>query len=946
MAIPMDTTTTADDGNNGGGDDDTKMNTSESIILPLKESDLQRRLEYIQRYVGRQIPSARDPEWIDPGPKLIQGSSILIGSKYHAADLESLRKWNVTAVLNCASGGISRLPLEKLQQNGIRYVYTNVKSDDYNYPILHDKYGVCSQHLQVAKQLYYETLTTTTGGGKGTVLFFCVAGQNRSPTLGIATLMLFGYSLNDMIQECSTTHPFILENVGFQQQLVELEYILKHNTCSSCMSYYPFGPANGPVMMYEHGGSLLQKAPPQQQEEGENEVVLVASSLSPTIQTTTTTAAPLLLHRSESEADTQLGLVEIELLIPGLCTMDVKIPRESSISTVKQCLVEYANKNLLMNESVTVAKSWLVVAMFGYDDMYDLPLEKECIELEIQLQRLQSMFHLDIVSVPPPGTKDNTTDNTDTNDPIIRWTSKCRFALVIFSVNKQRNDNSGNIEQVPWTFVHEERVGAPATLLENTLMSTHLRAWDFITGQSYCSQHPIVFSYNATDLRDRRSFMKISTSSNEAQQFHAPGEGGILGMGANAIVHRVQLVPTLADGRRPKRLHNAAATTTDRMDDDDDDGRDQNASSDNEEVWDAAVKRPFNLPKMLGMLANSSEAGMAKRVRSANLLNSDGRVLYFYGLGVALSSNAYNQKEYKFEATLLARYEEEFSTYTMRQFMEDYIQILDQAPSNRRNEIQQLQSNFSLISVKVLLVSLLNAFRDLSLIGLQAFDFSLNNVLVSKDFSTVKLLDIDGNSRGSIQFPSEYILGGSAATNKGGRQVPHKPSLDVNLNVILPTVVQQLLLGKGKGNAYVTNKKSEIWRASEEEAKRIFKNVIRENFFPHIKIMPSNSTGQDDVVMEDIDKNDTTTATATVTTTNDNSWILNKQHEKHLSKLAEWFYAMLKKQPPWENWTNDIYDAVSSNLRVRMKCLLVENNTNGSKFSPNDFLDHPCLYVL
>jgi hypothetical protein len=26
--------------------------------------------------------------------------------------------------------------------------------------------------------------------------------------------------------------------------------------------------------------------------------------------------------------------------------------------------------------------------------------------------------------------------------------------------------------------------------------------------------------------------------------------------------------------------------------------------------------------------------------------------------------------------------------------------------------------------------------------------------------------------------------------------------------------------------------------------------------------------------------------------------------------LAEWFFGVLMKRPPWQNWTNDIYDAM------------------------------------
>lgn len=56
---------------------------------------------------------------------------------------------------------------------------------------------------------------------------------------------------------------------------------------------------------------------------------------------------------------------------------------------------------------------------------------------------------------------------------------------------------------------------------------------------------------------------------------------------------------------------------------------------------------------------------MAKRLRLANLLNSDKRVLYFYGLGLGLSTNAHNPNQFKFELMLLAEYDEGFSTVSI-----------------------------------------------------------------------------------------------------------------------------------------------------------------------------------------------------------------------------------------------------------------------------------------
>ena len=200
----------------------------------------------------------------------------------------------------------------------------------------------------------------------------------------------------------------------------------------------------------------------------------------------------------------------------------------------------------------------------------------------------------------------------------------------------------------------------------------------------------------------------------------------------------------------------------------------------------------------------------------------------------------------------------------MRRFMEDYIAI---PADDRGSELQ----NFSIISIKLLLVGLLNAFRDLTLMGVQAFDFSMNNVLVSRDHRTVRLIDIDGNSKGSIQFPSEYI--------QGVQDIAHKPSLDVDLNSVLPRIVEQLILGKGRGKSFVTNKVSEIWRArNPQDGKEIIKEVIRENFVSSDGIIGGEDGGV--------------------------------KVEKHTRKVAEWFYALLKKESPWGNWTNDIYDAM------------------------------------
>merc|ERR1719203_1329289 len=147
---------------------------------------------------------------------------------------------------------------------------------------------------------------------------------------------------------------------------------------------------------------------------------------------------------------------------------------------------------------------------------------------------------------------------------------------------------------------------------------------------------------------------------------------------------------------------------------------------------------------------------MAKRLRMAGALNRQGRLLYFHGVGISLESNCDDREEFKFEAVLLSRYQEEFSTYTLKQFLDDYTTSLlrGDVPLDQATRMQKLQEDFTVMNVKVLLVSLLNAFRDLTLMGVQAFDFNhLNNVLVSRDYQSVRLIDIDGNNQGSIQYP-------------------------------------------------------------------------------------------------------------------------------------------------------------------------------------------------
>ena len=198
----------------------------------------------------------------------------------------------------------------------------------------------------------------------GNVLFFCVAGQNRSAALAAATLLLHGKPLEEILRHCARQRPFVLENTGFQRQLVELEAIV--HQLQGCLS-----PSSPPPLGFRSHWDLLRQAR--------------SSSSRPPAK------------RARVEGDLPAGAtVEIELLIPGLCTMEVRIPRECSIPTLKRHLICYVNENLLRHDErpARVAKAWLVLAMFGYNNDYDIPLEAEAVDVKVQLERMEHMFGL------------------------------------------------------------------------------------------------------------------------------------------------------------------------------------------------------------------------------------------------------------------------------------------------------------------------------------------------------------------------------------------------------------------------------------------------------------------------------------------------------------------------------------------------------------------------
>ena len=271
--------------------------------------------------------------------------------------------------------GIARLPVDELKECGIRYAFTNCRQDSFSYPLLHEKKKVkrrpdnlermmrgeaeseeriiCSQHLEVSNSLFADIRrqNSTTREGEqqqpvGNVLFFCVAGQNRSAALAAATMMLHGKSLEECLKHCARQRPFVLENVGFQRQIVELEAIVERLK----------GGGRGRVAasssqllrdQFSSHWKLLQHASsPIQQESKRLRMMDIIEDDKKLIQLTD--RPPILHTKSESEVLSQTK-VEIELLIPGLCTMEVRIPKGEFVATHQTIVITLKHHHLILS---------------------------------------------------------------------------------------------------------------------------------------------------------------------------------------------------------------------------------------------------------------------------------------------------------------------------------------------------------------------------------------------------------------------------------------------------------------------------------------------------------------------------------------------------------------------------------------------------------------------
>ena len=915
--------------------------------VALSEEAVLERMRKIQGMVGQPTPELVD----DPEPSLV-GEGLYVGNKFHAMDVDVIKRLGVSAVLNCASMGIRGLPLDAYEEAGIEYNHTNVKRDEVTYPILHQPDGERSDHLKKAAAVYDKVRAAG-----GTALFFCVAGQNRSATLAVAVQMLRGVSLDGILAQCSTTRPFIVENKGFQRQLVELEGKL-------------VPPAPRGAQAHRFGSELMPKRPRLDESPVDD----------------------------DDDGEEKEGHVLCELFVPGVGPINLWLPSQCSIDTARWYLITAVDHEL-EKEGKRSGMAWLIFSTFGANlpEGFNLVLEDAAVERHVQLARLRDAFGLELVGDDPLAA-----------DCEVRWTGACRFEVILFTFfwrPPPADDAAASAaaawsgrhdeREQPFTFRHAERATARGTLLEHAGVDPYVRAWDFSSGEPFRSTESIVFSFSPDGAKSKRDFMEISVAARARQQFDAPGDhaggfGAILGMGNNAIVHKLELAivdpapppaaaqssddlaalaaaapmrsinapgsmngsgrhswpgnlseagaegarlspspSPLGGGSGAERFKRVVETVVKR-------GRSNRGEG---RHWEAAVKRAFSVQKMAGMLNPNSEVEVAKRLKRVSALNRQGRLLSFYGLGVLVSSHIADRHEYRFELSLLSQYNKEFSAYTLSRFLEDFIlekRRRDLLAPEKKATVEKLQDEFSLMHVKVLLVSLLSGFRDLTLMGVQSFDFNHpNNVLISKDYKTARLIDIDGDSKGSIQkidaagryvaleAPTDDTADAADASSHFAprRHSSHqpaassakKPALNVDLRTLLPRILETLLLGKGRGQQFVSEQKSKIWNAKSEDAARvILSRILRENYFPALRAAddpPPPGTAAPAAA-----EGSGSSSGGGVGRHNSSSGSSASAHMANtLKKLVEWYLDVLfcaRRPSPWENWTQDVYDCM------------------------------------
>ena len=162
-----------------------------------------------------QLVSA--PRWREDLQPTEFSDWLVCGSAEHAADIATLRKLRVRAVLNCAPSACRDEELEsRYSAEGI--VYGEVDAYDW------EGYPLFELHLAAAKAFCDEHSPKAPVGFRDRVLLHCESGVEQSAALSLALLMVKQRQpLLAVVRAAWERRPYILAtNASFREQLVRL----------------------------------------------------------------------------------------------------------------------------------------------------------------------------------------------------------------------------------------------------------------------------------------------------------------------------------------------------------------------------------------------------------------------------------------------------------------------------------------------------------------------------------------------------------------------------------------------------------------------------------------------------------------------------------------------------------------------------------------------------
>lgn len=96
-------------------------------------------------------------------------------------------------------------------------------------------------------------------------------------------------------------------------------------------------------------------------------------------------------------------------------------------------------------------------------------------------------------------------------------------------------------------------------------------------------------------------------------------------------------------------------------------------------------------------------------------------------------------------------------------------------------------------------------------------------MLISREYKKARLIDIDGASQGSIQFPSAFVEGATSASSDDESRAAHPTSTRCCCSYAGSSYSARL-----RGKSFVSEQVSRVRRACEDQAKTLIRAVLRE----------------------------------------------------------------------------------------------------------------------